>query len=112
MFVLKNIKTKGEKMPKKVVASKRPRGSSSFEYDRSRFVSIDPEVRFHNLVTRPLGLKERGFNIDVDNPRIEDFQRIIQSRCKHPKVATMTMVRKFFCERNGKHFKPYGVCEG
>ena len=73
-------KEKRERMPKKVVASKRPRGLSSFEYDRTRFVSVDVEMRFHNSVTHHLGLRERGFDIDVENPSVEDFSRIIQSR--------------------------------
>ena len=60
--------------------SKRPRGSSLSEYDKARFVSIDAKARFHDSVTRRSGLKEMGFDIDVENTKIEDFQRIIQSR--------------------------------
>ena len=53
------------------------------------------------LVTHRLGLKERDFDIDVENPRIEDFQRVIQSRgwqlfCKHPKVASIAVVYEFY----------------
>ena len=60
-------------MPKKVVASKKPKGSSSSEYDRIWFVTADVEARFHGSVTRHSRLKERGFDIDMENPRIEDF---------------------------------------
>ena len=88
-------------MPKKAITSKRPRGSSSSEYDRTRFVSTDADARFHDSVTCRSRLREKGFDIDVENPKVEEFQRIIQSRgwqlfCKHPKVATMTVIRKFF----------------
>ena len=67
-------------MSKKALTSKRPRGSSSSEHDRTRYVSVDAEARFHDSVSRRSGLKDRGFDIDVENPRIEDFQRIIQSK--------------------------------
>ena len=60
-------------MPKKAIVSKRPKGSSSSEYDRSRFVSADAEVRFHNSVTRRSGIRERGFDIDMENAWVEDF---------------------------------------
>ena len=83
------------------MAGKRPRGSSSFEFDPKRFVSADAEARFHDSVTRQLGLREWGFDLDVENPRVEYFQRVIESRGwkifgKHPKVVTMTVVCKFF----------------
>ena len=87
-------------MPKKSVASKQPRGLSS-KYDRSRFVSADSDARFHDFVTWRSRIKDRGFDIDVENARVEDFQIVIQSRgsqlfCKHPKAAAMTVVREFF----------------
>ena len=80
----KNLK----KMLKKVVASKRPRGSSSSEFDKTMFVSAEAEARFNDSVTRRSGLKEQGFDIDVENPRVEYFWRVIDSRgwqifCKH-----------------------------
>ena len=89
------------KMPKKAVVSKRPRGSSSTKYDKTRFASMEAEARFNDSVTCRSRLKERGFDIDLENPKIEYFQRIIQSRgwqlfCKHPKVAAMTVVRDFY----------------
>ena len=65
--------SKKKKRPKKAVVSKRPRGSSSFDYHRTLFVLADAEVRFHDSITRRVRLKERGFDIDVENPRIEDF---------------------------------------
>ena len=88
-------------MPKNAVASKCPRRSSSYEYDRSRFISTDAEARFHDSITWCYGIKEGGFDIDAENARVEDFQMVIQSRgwqlfCKHPKAAAMTMVCKFF----------------
>ena len=66
-----------------------------------QFVSAEAEVRFHDSVTQHSGIKERGFDIDVENARDEEFQRVIQSRgwqlfYKHPKAAVMTVVRKFF----------------
>ena len=67
-------------MPKKVVASKRPWGSSSSEFDKSRFVSAKAEARFNDSVTHRLGLKERGFDIDVENPKVEYFQRVTESK--------------------------------
>ena len=60
-------------MPKKAVAIKRPQGSPSFEYDKTRFVSAKTEAKFNESVTRRSGLKELGFDIDVKNPRIEYF---------------------------------------
>ena len=58
-----------KKMTKKSVASKCPKGSSSSDYDRTQFVSADAEGRFNTLVTRRSGIKERGFDIDVENAR-------------------------------------------
>ena len=88
-------------MPKKVVASKRPRGSSSSEIDAKRFVSVGAEARFHYSATRRSGLKERGFDLDVENPRVESFQRVIESRgwqifCKHLKATATTVVCEFY----------------
>ena len=60
-------------MLKKVVASKRPRGSSSFEFDKTMFVSVEAEARFNDSITHWSGLKERGFDIDVEKPRVEYF---------------------------------------
>ena len=87
--------------PKKSMASKRPRGSSSSNYDRTRFVSADAEGRFHALVTKRLGIKEWGFEIDSENARVEGFHMVIQNQgwqlfCKHPKTVAMTVVREFF----------------
>ena len=67
-------------MPKKVVASKRPRGSSSSEFDAKRFVLAGAEARFHDSVTHQSGLKEMGFDLDVENYRVEYFHRVIESR--------------------------------
>ena len=83
-----------KKMPKKSVASKFPKGLSASEYDRTQFVSAD-------FVTQRSGIKEWGFDIDVENAQAEDFQRVIHSRvwqlfCKHPKVTAMSVVLKFF----------------
>ena len=88
-------------MPKKAVASKCPRGSSSSKYDQSRFVFVNVEGQFHASITRCSGIKERGFDIDVKNAKVEDFQRVIQSWrwqlfCKHVNAAAMTVVREFF----------------
>ena len=90
-----------KKKLKKSIASKRPRGSSSFNYDCTRFVSTNTEGQFYTLVTWRSGIKKRGFDINVENSRVEDFQRVIHSRgwqlfCKHPKAAAMTVVREFF----------------
>ena len=90
-----------KKMPKKVVAHKQPKGSSSFDFDQKRFVLADVQARFDNSVTGRSGLRERGFDIDIESPRMEHFKRIIESRgwqifCRHPKAATMTMVREFY----------------
>ena len=68
-----------QKMPKKYVASKRPWGSTSSDYDRTRFISTDVEGRFNASVTKRSGIKERGFEIDVDNTKVEVFQRVIHS---------------------------------
>ena len=66
-------------MPKKAIASKCPRGSFSSGYDQSLFVFVDAEARFHDSVTRHSWIKKRRFDIDIDNARAEDFQRVIQS---------------------------------
>ena len=71
------------------------------EFYKTRFVSTEAEARFNDSVTRQSGLKEQGFDIDVENPRIEYFQRVIQSRgwqnfCKHPKATTKTVVCEFY----------------
>ena len=65
-------------MSKKVVASKRPRGSSSSEYDRPRLVSANVEARFHDSVTRRSGIRERGFDIDVENTRLKTFRELFR----------------------------------
>ena len=57
--------------PKKIVAHKRPRGSSYSNFDSKRFMSTDAEARFHDLVTHRSGLKERGFDIDIECPWVE-----------------------------------------
>ena len=67
------MKKEKEKMLKKAMASKGPRGSSSSEFDPKRFISADPEARFHDSVTRRLELREWGFDLDVENPRVEYF---------------------------------------
>ena len=71
--------SKKKMAPKKSVASKRPRGSSSSDYDRTQFVSVDAEGRFIASVTKQSGIKEWGFEIDVENARVEGFQRVIQN---------------------------------
>ena len=88
-------------MPKKSVASKHPRGSSSSEYDRSRFISTNADGRFNASMTRYSRIRERWFDIDVENVRVEDFQRVIHNRgwqlfCKHPNAAAMTVVCELF----------------
>ena len=60
-------------MPKKVVVSKRPRGSSSYEYNRSQFVSADAEAWFHDSVTQRSWIRDRGFDIDIENTQVEEF---------------------------------------
>ena len=50
--------------PKKTVAHKRPRGSSSSTFDHTRFVSAEAEARFNDSCTRRVGLKERGLEAD------------------------------------------------
>ena len=67
-------------MPKKVVASKCHRGSSFSEYDQSQFVYADTEAFFHDSITRRFGIREKGFDIDVENAQVEGFQRVIHSR--------------------------------
>ena len=52
-------------------------------------------------MTRRSGVKEWGFDIDVENARVEDFQKVIHSQrwqlfCKHPNAAAMMVVREFF----------------
>ena len=88
-------------MPKKAVASKRPRGSSSSKFDKTRFVSAEVEARFNDSVTRRSGLKEQGFDLDVENYRVQYYHRMIESWgwqmfCKHPKAAAMTVVHEFY----------------
>ena len=90
-----------KKMPKKSVASKRPRGSSSSDYDCTRFISADTEGLFNTSVTRRSRIKERGFDIGVDNARVVDFQRVIHSRgwqlfYRHSNAAAMMVVCEFF----------------
>ena len=46
-------------------------------------------------------MKERGFDLKVENYREQYYQKIIESRgwqmfCKHPKVAAITMVLEFY----------------
>ena len=67
-------------MHKKAVASKRPQGSSFSEFHSKRFISAGAEARFHDSVTCQSGLKERGFDLDVENPRVQYFQGVIKSR--------------------------------
>ena len=54
-------------MPKKEVAHKQPRGSSSSDFDHKQFLSTDAEARFNDLVTHRSGLKERGFDIEIES---------------------------------------------
>ena len=54
--------------PKKTVVHKRPRGSSSSNFDPMRFISADADARFHDSVTQRLGLQEQGFDIDIESP--------------------------------------------
>ena len=88
-------------MPKKSIVRKCPQGSSFSDYDRTQFVSIDAEGPFNALVTKQSRIKERRFNINVENARMEDFKRVIHSRkwqlfCNHPNATAMTVVREFF----------------
>ena len=76
----KREREKRNKMPKKAVASKRSRGLSSSKFDTKRFISAEVKARFIDLVTRRLGLKERGFDLDVENYRVEYSLRVIESR--------------------------------
>ena len=87
--------------PKKTIASKRPRASSSTKFDHSRFVSVEAEANFHASITKRSGIKERGFELDSENSRTEGFYKTIQERgwqlfCRHPKAAAMMVVREFF----------------
>ena len=99
-----SIKKKYKKFsmaPKKTTISKRPRASSSTEYDHSQSLSADAEARFHASVTKRSGIKERGFELDGENARIEGFYKTIQDCewqlfCQHPKAIAMTVVREFF----------------
>ena len=52
-------------------------------------------------MTKRSGIKERGFEIDGENARVEGFYKVIQNCwwqlfCQHPKAAAMTVVHKFF----------------
>ena len=66
--------------PKKSMASKCSHGSSSADYDRFRFVSVDAEGRLYASVIKRSGIKERGFEIDVENAKVEGFYTVIQNR--------------------------------
>ena len=87
--------------PKKTIAYKRHRGSSSSNFDPKRFVSVDADARFHDSMTRRSGLKEWSFDIDIESPRVEYFRQIIESRgwqelYKDPKATAMTVVCEFY----------------
>ena len=71
-FYLKGKKNLG-KMPKKVVASKRSRGSSSSEFDKIRFILAKAKARFNDSANYQSGLKEPDFDVDVENPTVEYF---------------------------------------
>ena len=82
-------------MPKKVVAHKRPRASSSVSFDHTRFVLAEAEARFNESCIRRAGLKERG--LETSRLYMQHFADIIESWgwqvfYKQPKVASMTMV--------------------
>ena len=87
--------------PKKSIASKCPRASSSTEFDHNRFVSATAEECFQTSITRRSRIKERGFELDSENSKTEGFYKTIQERgwqlfCRHPKAAAMTVVHEFF----------------
>ena len=87
--------------PKKSIATKRARPSSSTEFDHNRFVSAAAEARFQSSITRRLCIKERDFELDSGNSKTTNFSQTIQERgwqlfCRHPKAAAMTVVREFF----------------
>ena len=63
--------------PKNTTASKCPLASSSTEYNHSRFVSANAKGCFHASVTKRLGIKERGFELDGANVRTEGFYKTI-----------------------------------
>ena len=107
--LLREILLAKRKFPKKAVASKHPSGLSSSKYDRSWFISADAEARFLVSITWHSGIKKKGFDLDIENAQVEDFQGVIQTQgwqmfCKHPKVIAMTVVREFVAL--------YGVCKG
>ena len=52
-------------------------------------------------MTKRSGIKERGFEIDGENARVEGFHMVIQNRgwqlfCQHPNAAAMMVVCEFF----------------
>ena len=63
--------------PKKAIASKHPRASSSTQYDESRFVSAEAKACFQASVTKRSGIKERGFEFANENSRTEGFSKTI-----------------------------------
>ena len=80
---------------------KKPKRSSSFNFDQKRFVLADAEARFNDSMTCRSGFGEQDFDIDIESPQVEYFKRIIESQgwkifCKHPKAATMTVVCEFY----------------
>ena len=86
-------------MSKKSVAHKRSQRSSSSSFDMKRFVSADAEARFHDLVKRRAGQKEKGF--DLDSSHLQYFETSIaqkgwQEFCKPPKAVVVTVVREFY----------------
>ena len=85
--------------PKKVVAHKRPRASSSPTFDQTLFVSTEAEAHFNESCVKRAGLKER--RLETSGIYIQHFTDIIESRgwqffCQQPKAAAMIMVREFY----------------
>ena len=47
------------------MATKHPRASSSTQFDHTRFISAEAEARFQASITKRLGIKEQGIELDV-----------------------------------------------
>ena len=81
--------------PKKAVAHKSPRASSSSTFDQTRFVLTEAEAHFNESCIRRAGLKERG--LETCGVYIQPFPDIIDIRgwqffCQQPKAVAMTVV--------------------
>ena len=87
--------------PKKTTMTKRPRASSSTQFDHTRFVSAEAEAHFQASITKRSGIKKQSFELNSENSRTGEFSQTIQElgwqlSCRHPKAAAMTVVCEFF----------------